>query len=557
MRAIVTALGAFALVAHTATPAGAQACQHTKLIGSDAAPFDQSGNAVAIDGNVAVVANVLDDDACAVVPPECNSGSAYVFEFIAGEWVEVQKLTASDAGKGRMFGFEVAVSGDHMLISAASDSANPNPPQFPTGAVYAFERTPSGWVETQKFGASDGTGDDKFGWTLAMDGDRAIIGAYQHDTPAINVGAVFFFERDASGWVEVAKFTSPSGATDTLYGWSVDIAGDWAIAGAPQDESTGVGVGAAYVFHRDAGGTWTEAAQLAPATPVFFTNYGESVAIDGSTAVVGADRYHFPSGFAGGAFVYELGAGVWTESQILQAGDAESEAQFGHTVDLEGDVLVVGARSSSFPGTIFSGSGAVYVFERGPGGFAEIDELTASDGADTAWMADDIELSGDRLIVSAERDSEGHELSGAAYVWSVSGAECPGLFAAPELVDLDGSQSQFLDVVAGPAHAGQLYWLLGSLSGTSPGLPIDGQLLPLNFDGYLLYTIQFPNLPPLVNSQGTLDANGRAELEIDVLEGLAPAFGGLTFEHAAAVLDPLAGGVVTFVSNPAPLTLVP
>lgn len=136
----------------------------------------------------------------------------------------------------------------------------------------------------------------------------------------------------------------------------------------------------------------------------------------------------------------------------------------------------------------------------------------------------------------------------------VTYAEPDPFFSPTHEISLAAGGSQDLTLDAGPAHAGDLYLVLGSATGTTPGTPLGGGLiLPLNFDGYSLHTINHANQPPFVNTLGNLDAAGIAQAQIVLPPATDPSLAGVTVHHAFGTQG--AGG--TFVSNAVSLTLTP
>jgi hypothetical protein len=184
----------------------------TELTASDGAFSDTFGSAVAISGDTAVVGAPRDDHA---VNAEWDKGSAYVFERDAGgegAWGEVAKLTASDAAENDFFGASVAMDGDRLVVGAWNDDGK--------GAAYVFERDAGAWSEVAKLTASDAAADDGFGDPVAIDGDTVVVGAVLDDHEVNGgdedeKGSAYVFERDAGGagaWGEVARLTASDAA---------------------------------------------------------------------------------------------------------------------------------------------------------------------------------------------------------------------------------------------------------------------------------------------------------------------------------------------------------
>ncbi|MCH8346643.1 MAG: FG-GAP repeat protein, partial [Chloroflexi bacterium] len=159
-----------------------------KLLASDAEADDTLGFSVAISGDIAVVGAIRED---AGGSPLDNFGAAYVFgrdEGGAGNWGELKKLTASDAQSLDHFGSSVAVSGDTVVVGAPVLAI----PEAGPGAAYVFQRDQGGagnWGEVKKLTASDAQALDRFGFSVAISGDTAVVGADLEDAGGANAGS--------------------------------------------------------------------------------------------------------------------------------------------------------------------------------------------------------------------------------------------------------------------------------------------------------------------------------------------------------------------------------
>jgi hypothetical protein len=145
---------------------------------------------------------------------------------------------------------------------------------------------------------------------------------------------------------------------------------------------------------------------------------------------------------------------------------------------------------------------------------------------------------------------------GAFDDWEVEIPPTIGLFGSPVQLSLLSGGVQTLALVAPPRLSDQPYLLLGTLSGTTPGIPVDGQLLPLNIDAYWLVTLISPNQPPLAGSFGSLDGQAKAQASFTVPSGSNPAWVGAVFDHAFVVFE-AATLSVAYASNPVSATLIP
>ncbi len=287
---------------------GATWVEEQELLASDSAFRDGFGWSVSISGDVALIGAPGDDD------NGSGSGSAYLFRFDPGtsQWIEDTKLTASDAAVADNFGFAVVVSGDTAVITApGNDDACPGFPTCDSGAAYVFRYDPqtSRWVEQEKLLASDAAGGDGFGVSVSISGEVALIGAHRDDDNGLSSGSgyVFRFDPENSQWIEEQKLLASDGASFDQFGRAVAVDGDTAVIGAFDHEDVGPVIGAAYVFRfdPDRSGSWIEQQKLLP-NPNPWTNFfGFSVAIGGNTAVIGA---YGEDHQAGAAYVFDLAA---------------------------------------------------------------------------------------------------------------------------------------------------------------------------------------------------------------------------------------------------------
>ncbi len=205
----------------------------TKITAGDAGAGDQFGRSVSISGDYAIVGADNDDTG------GDRSGSAYIFVRTDSGWVEQAKLTASDATSGDEFGYSVSISGDYAIVGARVDGDATEQ----AGSAYIFMRTDSSWVEQAKLIANDATPSDQFGWSVAISGDHAVVGAYNDDQ-----GSAYAFMRTGSSWSQISTITASDGESRDEFGFSVAISGDDAIIGARQDDDGGEDAGAAYLY---------------------------------------------------------------------------------------------------------------------------------------------------------------------------------------------------------------------------------------------------------------------------------------------------------------------
>jgi len=197
-----------------------------------------------------------------------------------------QKVTASDGAAGDLFGISMALSGDTALVGAWAHDVGANANQ---GSAYVFVRSGSTWSLQQKLTASDGATGDEFGFSVALSGDTALIGAPTVDIGAnLNQGSVYVFVRSGSTWSQQSKLTASDGAAGDWFGYQVALSSDTALVGATNDTiGANAYQGSAYVFTRS-GTTWSQQAKLTASDGAADDQFGNSVALSGDTALVGA-----------------------------------------------------------------------------------------------------------------------------------------------------------------------------------------------------------------------------------------------------------------------------
>lgn len=312
--------------------------QTAELVPADLQSQDNFGASVAITTDRALIGMVGDDDQAS------NAGAAYVFEKIAGNWVEVAKLKASDGATGYEFGAAVDIDGDFAIVGAPRAGVTP----LNAGKAYVFQRQAGGlWLEVDQLTATDAQSSDEFGRDVALSGTRAIVGAPRDDDGGGNSGSAYLFDRQLdANWLQVAKLIASDDDAGDFFGTSVDVSGDTAVAGAYLDEAQGVGNGSAYVYERQGDGSWLQGSKLLPPPAGAGDRFGWSVAVDGDVVAVGAhNTIVSPWIEAGRVYVYERGLPLqWIEVAMLDRNPAEAGEHFGIAIALDGGHLVAGVR---------------------------------------------------------------------------------------------------------------------------------------------------------------------------------------------------------------------
>lgn len=381
-----------------------------KLAAADGAPLDSFGWSVAVENDTLVVGAMYDNiDA---IP---DQGSAYVFTRSGGVWTFQQKLMANDGVPYAYFGNSVAISGDTVVVGAWADDIGANDGQ---GSAYVFTRSGGVWTQQQKLVANDGAGNDYFGYSVALSGDTVVVGAVGDDTGAsTDQGSAYVFTRSGGVWTQQPKLIASDGETGDRFGDAVAISGTTVAVGANSDDfNTNFGQGSVYVFVLS-GGVWTLQQKLMANDGEQYDSFGWSVALDGDTLAVGAMNDAIGAKpEQGSAYVFKRSGTDWMQQQKLNASDGAAYDNFGWSVALSGNTLVVGPWRHDVGGNTRQGS--AYVFTRDGAVWTEQEKLIASDGAAYDEFGQAVAISGETLAVGAKSKTIGaNSVQGAAYVF--------------------------------------------------------------------------------------------------------------------------------------------
>ncbi len=394
-------------------------------------------------------------------------------------------LKPGNSGPGDNFGISVAVSGNTAVIGAYGESSNAttvggdgtNNNASRSGAAYVFTRSAGVWSQQAYLKASNSGAGDYFGYSVAVSGDTAVIGAYMEDSNATTVGgdgsnnssansgAAYIFTRSGSTWTQQAYLKAGNSGANDWFGASVAVSGDTAVIGAWQEDSNATTVGgngannsaansgAAYVFTRSAG-VWIQQAYLKASNSGAGDYFGISVAVSGDTAVIGAhlessnattvggDGSDNSAANSGAAYVFTRSAGVWSQQAYLKASNSGAGDYFGASVAVSGNTAVIGAYGESSNATTVGGdgtnnnaanSGAAYVFTRNAGVWSQQAYLKAGNSGANDTFGLSVAVSGDTAIIGASNEDSNATTvggdgsnnssthSGAAYAFTRSG----------------------------------------------------------------------------------------------------------------------------------------
>ena len=318
------------------------------------------------------------------------------------------KLTASDAAVGDRFGYSVALSGNTAIVGAILDDDAGSQ----SGSAYLFD-TASG-SQLFKLTASDAAADNFFGCSVSISGNRAIVGARRDDDAGSNSGSAYLFDvSDPCNPTETYKLTASDAAAGDEFGDSVAISGNTAIVGASWDDDPCSDSGSAYLFDAATG---SQLAKLTASDVAAGDRFGHGVAISGNTAIVGAYKDDDAGNDSGSAYLFDVSDPCNpVQMAKLTASDAAAGDLFGCSVSISGNRAIVGAAWDD------SKSGSAYLFDvSDPCNPLETYKLTASDAA-AGDIFGFVSISGNMVIVGAERDDHaGGTDSGSVYLFDVT-----------------------------------------------------------------------------------------------------------------------------------------
>jgi hypothetical protein len=367
------------------------------------------GEAVAIDGDTAVVG-----------APAGSVGAAYVFTRSGGAWAERAKLVPPDGAVGTAFGSSVALAGDMLVVGAPATFLSDGTQGH--GAVYVFAGAGSVWTLTAKLTATDGAMGDYFGTSVALAADTVAVGAWgaylTEDHFRGPEGAAYVFTRDGDTWNQTAKLVAPDGAFVDFFGWSVALAENTLAVGAPGvDMGEQTNVGAVYTFTRD-GGAWTDPVKLFPSDGFWDDQFGDSLALDGDTLAVGAYAVDIgPQANVGAVYLFTRTDNAWTESAKLVPTEQNGSAEFGRSVAIAGDMMVIGASGTDIGEN--SRQGAAYLYTRAGDTWTLVTTLTAADGERSDYLGYSVAIADETVVVGARQDGVGGTgVRGAAYAFT-------------------------------------------------------------------------------------------------------------------------------------------
>lgn len=346
----------------------------------------------------------------------------------SGGWREIAVLGSPTPEVGSQFGSGLALTTEHLLVGQRFASPGDSVLQ---GSAHLFDVLPDGMVKMSlTLLAEDGAEDDRFGAAVAIRDDLVVIGSQRADIDAMQWrGALYVFNPDGQGlWSQTAKLVAPDGQTFDEFGTTVATDGTTILGGTPQGDGAIADQGSAYHYALQDGGLWQFTGKLADPAGKSADQFASTLDLAGDVALIGAPRATVgDNAFQGIAQVWQFTDGMWQLTATLLAQDGQAFDGFGTAVALAGEQALIGASAADEGG--LNNRGAVYVFDRlSDGTWSQRQKLLAEDGGDDDLFGSALAIADSRAVASAPQASGSTERSGAAYIldrqltgdWTVS-----------------------------------------------------------------------------------------------------------------------------------------
>ncbi len=386
--------------------------------------YDTFGAAVAVDDEVAVVGSPNGN----ATQQLFSTGVAFVFRRNGDQWVQEGTLAAPDADFGDRFGFSVAISGDLAAVGAPTHDGG--------GRVYVYERVGGTWAWQQTL-ASGTNANDRYGAAVALEGTRLAVGAPLINTgPVAPTGAVYVYERSGSAFGAPTQLFADERTGGEEFGYSLSLEGNRLAVGARYNQDVNfIQSGAVFVFAK--GATWAQQARIRRTGLNQDAKFGESVALSSGTLLIGAPRTIISIGGnpteTGNAFVYVEGpVGTWTEQAQLRPAAPAPDDRIGQSVALVADKAVVGA-----PGRALLSDpdfGAAFEFQRTGANWSFVKSLPSTDAPASGSLGYAMHMKSGVLFVGQPQDlfpPQNPDRAGRAYIYAWPAA------SAIEVEDVD------------------------------------------------------------------------------------------------------------------------
>ncbi len=429
----------------------------TQLLNENSAALNYFGISVDVDGEFAVVGCPGFDS---------SRGQVYIYRYVNQEWVEFQTITQDNLMPNDRFGGHVSIHGNYMVVGAlgVDEDENDEMPLDGAGAAYIYKLVGDEWLEQQKIVASDRQVYGGFGDVVSINGEYIAIGVPREgeDENGENTlqwaGATYIFKREGDTWSEQQKIVAPDRAIGDSFGGKLAITDNYlavSATGEDQDENgmnTLNGAGAVYIFNLQ-GETWHSTQMLVPSVRQLAAEFGSALDFDNNTLVIGAKG---EDTLFGAAYIFTLEGSDWNQEQRLTASDRAFADGFGNTVSLKDNVLVIGAQQEDEDinqENTMPGSGSAYIFDL-ESEWVEVQKIVASDRSEGFQFGSVVCSASENIFVgSIGYGIEDQIMVGSVYIFNTCATLT--LDEIPSTTTACSGESVFLNA---SSNLGQVNW---------------------------------------------------------------------------------------------------
>jgi hypothetical protein len=376
-----------------------------KILPDDGQMNDHFGRSVSMSGVYAIIGSAND------VGTVENCGAAYIFTRLGiNEWQQSQKLIPLQPGEGDNFGCSVSIHGDYAVIGAMYDDEKGND----AGAAYIFQNQSGNWIQKQKLLASDGGGNHRFGGLVSIFGDYAVIGAPGSFGNEPKCGAAYIFKKDGENWVEIKKIIAFDGHENDAFGF-VTINGNHIAVGAPNHAFLNLPKSGAVYMYELIEGEWQPREMLHHDEALEGDDFGGSVSIYDEKLIVGASGENTGVVESGAAYIYEKDGDFWQEVKKMSPGNPLEYQAFGSSVSIFGEYAVVGVEGDWDHGL---GSGSAYIYQNRDNDWFRQNKIVPEDGEANDHFGSSVQIYNDIVLIGAEWDDDNGGNAGSVYAFT-------------------------------------------------------------------------------------------------------------------------------------------
>ncbi len=343
-----------------------------------------------------------------------RTGRTYLFEQTAKGWQQVAVLRPKVSVDRAMFGSSIAITDTMIAIGAPGEKIGTN---ISAGAVYIFMRGAQGWQQKARITADKPNAGDFFGSALAWAGNELVVGGHLVDEKGIDSGAAYMFTPNANRdqWQQARKLLPKALKNGGLYGNAIAAREDMVVVGAYGFDGDSPGGGAAFVFSKDARGQWVETQMLQAEKRKAFSEFGWSIALDGNRLVIGAPYEDENDKRAGAAYVFAADAqGVWQREARLTYSDPKWEERFGASVAVQGDSILIGAPF-----------GVAFMFENDGNSWQQTNKLVGHYPHSDNIFSRTVAISNGTILLGVPSQGRPQAQNGSAYIFSLAPVQAP------------------------------------------------------------------------------------------------------------------------------------